>query len=394
MEDHTWMVHLNAELTQQMAKYPNLSKEKGFLYKAVGTALAASQNVSYVQEQMQSYLEGIRSLEPSEREGPISVLACCAESHLDLALTVVRAFDAAAQKSRLSGVLTVWEENEEAKRAKMCAALMLAYSRIALHAPRELLCSRVEMVIVENILCQYRSSSQDVELKLALIQSVAEVSCAIQGVSNVKSFNFSSKRVLLAILLDFMEQEPVGCPASPVPCKAVLALEHLSKIKPSLTREENCHLLRQCSQGLIALPPLEPSREEGEAAKDAQHGQSLYRQSLGALSRLMTTLEEDLTSSWLQETFHVACHYLPLEQARDFLKAVSGSMLSFSPTCANAARKWMMIFLEQRGRELLPEVPEVLTVLYDRLPACQQDALRVSLMPYLCWPPITQRQLN
>ena len=41
---------------------------QGFLYKAVGTALAASQNISYVQEQMQSYLEGISSLEASERE--------------------------------------------------------------------------------------------------------------------------------------------------------------------------------------------------------------------------------------------------------------------------------------------------------------------------------------
>ncbi|XP_064360624.1 maestro heat-like repeat-containing protein family member 2B [Dromaius novaehollandiae] len=38
-----------------------------------------------------------------------------------------------------------------------------------------------------------------------------------------------------------------------------------------------------------------------------------------------------------------------------------------------------MIFLEQRGRELLPEVPEVLTILYDRLPACQQGALKESL---------------
>ena len=42
----------------------------------------------------------------------------------------------------------------------MCAALMLAYSGIALHAPRELLCCGLETVIVENILCQYRSSSQ------------------------------------------------------------------------------------------------------------------------------------------------------------------------------------------------------------------------------------------
>ncbi|XP_067145724.1 maestro heat-like repeat-containing protein family member 2B [Apteryx mantelli] len=457
--NQTWIVHLNVELTQQMAKHPNLSKEKSFLYKAVGTALAASQNVSYVQEQMQKYLERISSLEASEREGPISVLACSAESHLDLALTAVQEFDAAERESRLSRVLTFQEENQKAKRAKMCAPLMLAYSQIALHAPKHLLCSRVETVIVENILRQYRSSPQDVELKLALIQSVTEVSCAIRGASNAKSFNFSAKRVLLAILLDLVEQEPMGCLASPVRCKAILALEHLSKIKPSLTREENCHLLRQCSQSLIALPPLEQTKEEGQAAKDAQHGQLLEtwlhsekewereralqvctqlmkayaerfadtgestfaqlgyligvlgplscdslvtsRQwALSCISCLLST-QAELMHMKKEEMKHfcdelsatdaesllktsskiakVACQYFPLEQARDFMKAVSGSMLSFSPTCANAAGKWMRIFLEQRGREILPEVPQVLAVIYDHLPACQQDNLKESL---------------
>ncbi|XP_068788301.1 maestro heat-like repeat-containing protein family member 2B [Struthio camelus] len=482
---------ISLELTQQLAKYPRLSKEKSFLYKAVGTALAASQNVSYVREQMQSYLEGINWSEPSEREGPLSVLACCAESHLDLALRAVQEFDVAGQKRTFSRALTFREEQQKEKRGKACAAVMLAFSRIALHAPKRLLCSRVETVIVENILCQYRSSSQDSELKLALIQSVTEVSSAIQGVSNEENFHFSSKRVLLELLLDLVKQEPVGSVPSPVCCKAILALEHLSKIKPSLTQEENCHLLHACFQSLFPLPPLERTREEGEAAKDTQHGESLYRQSLGALGQLVASLEEGLTSSWLKETFHlleawlhsekewereralqvctqltkayaersvdagestcaqlgsliavlgplscdslvtsrqwavdcvscllstqgeamhmkkeevkhfreelsatdvdsllktssqiakVVCQAFPSEQVRDFLKAVLGSMLSFSPTCARAAGHWMLIFLEQRGREILPEVLEVLSVIYDHLPACQQDYLKEFLL--------------
>ncbi|XP_068789936.1 maestro heat-like repeat-containing protein family member 2B [Struthio camelus] len=331
----------------------------------------------------------------------------------------------------------------------------------------------------------------DSELKLALIQSVTEVSSAIQGVSNEENFHFSSKRVLLELLLDLVKQEPVGSVPSPVCCKAILALEHLSKIKPSLTQEENCHLLHACFQSLFPLPPLERTREEGEAAKDTQHGESLYRQSLGALGQLVASLEEGLTSSWLKETFHlleawlhsekewereralqvctqltkayaersvdagestcaqlgsliavlgplscdslvtsrqwavdcvscllstqgeamhmkkeevkhfreelsatdvdsllktssqiakVVCQAFPSEQVRDFLKAVLGSMLSFSPTCARAAGHWMLIFLEQRGREILPEVPEVLSVIYDHLPACQQDYLKEFLL--------------
>ncbi|XP_064360030.1 maestro heat-like repeat-containing protein family member 2B [Dromaius novaehollandiae] len=469
-----------------MAHYPNFSKEKNFLYKAVGGALAVSQNISYIEEQLQSYLERVRRLEPSEREGPISVLASSAEGHFDLALKTVHDFAAAGENRRLPRVFTLQKEHQKENRAKTAAAVMLIYSKIALHAPKQQLLARVEMDIVENILCQYRTSPQDTELKLALIQSVTEVSCALQGVGTCENFSFASKRVLLELVLDFMKQEPLDCVASPVRYRAILAVEHLSKIKPSLTQKENCHLLQECFRSLFPLPPLEQTKE-GEAADDAEHAEALYARSLEALARLMTSLEEELTLSWLKETFHlleawlrsgkewereralyacthllktyterledarensseqfgsmigvlgplscdslatsrqravdciscllstqgkvmhtrevdlnhfcedlvaadvdsllrtsskiakVACKSFCSEQARGFLKAVLGSMLSFSPTCARAAGEWMLIFLKECGREMLLEVPEILTILYDHLPAAQQGSLK------------------
>ncbi|XP_068790031.1 maestro heat-like repeat-containing protein family member 2B [Struthio camelus] len=445
IENQAWLVHLNVELAQQMAKYPNLSKEKSFLYKAVGTALAASQSVTYVQEQMQSYLERLNSWEPSETEGAISVLACSAERHLDLALTTVQDFEAAGQKSRFSRLLNFQEENQKERRAKMCAPLMLAYSQIALHAPKQLLCSRVETVIVENILCQYRSSSQDLELKLALIRSVTEVSCAIQSVSNGASFNFSSKRVLLAILLSLYRR-----------CLGALG-QLMTTLEEDLTSswlKESFHLLEAwlhsekewereralqvCTQlmqayaerfvSTVSMGSLFPEAcgssvgaagvsrgrntmaDLGESTV-AQFGyltgvlgpltcDSLVtsrQQALNCISCLLSAQAEVLhvkkdemnhfceelsatdadsllkTSSKIAKT---ACQYIPWEQARDFMQAVLGSMLSFSPACAMAAGKWMIIFLQQRGREILPEVPGVLTVLYDHLPACRQNNLK------------------
>ena len=61
-------------------------------------------------------------------------------------------------------------------------------------------------------------------------------------------------------------------------------------------------------------------------------------------------------------SLQVACKYFCSEQARGFLKAVLGSMLSFSPTCARAAGEWMLIFLKECGREMLPEVKHPLFI--------------------------------
>ncbi|XP_065419049.1 maestro heat-like repeat-containing protein family member 2B [Chrysemys picta bellii] len=137
-------------------------------------------------------------------------------------------------------------------------------------------------------------------LKLTLIQNVTEISCAILETRDSQEFEFSYKQELLGYMLDFIKKEPLDSLASPVRYKAILAIEHLSKLKPSLTLEENRELLDQCFKSLFPLSPLEKTKEEGETAKDALHIQSLYVRSLEALAKLM---EEEPTADWFQEMF-------------------------------------------------------------------------------------------
>ncbi|KAM9121339.1 maestro heat-like repeat-containing protein family member 2B [Pangshura tecta] len=142
------------------------------------------------------------------------------------------------------------------------------------------------------------------DLKLTLIRNVMEISYAILETRDSQEFEFSHKLELLGYMLDFIKQEPLDSLASPVRYKAILAIGHLSKLKPSLTMEENRELLDQCLRSLFPLPPLEMMKEEGETAKDALHIQSIYVRSLEALGKLMETLlEEAPTVDWFQEMF-------------------------------------------------------------------------------------------
>ncbi|XP_043362722.1 maestro heat-like repeat-containing protein family member 2B [Dermochelys coriacea] len=93
-------------------------------------------------------------------------------------------------------------------------------------------------------------------LKLTLIQNVTEISCSILETRDSQKFEFSYKLELLGSMLDFIEKEPRDTLASPVRYKAILAIGHLSKLKPSLTLEENRELLDQCFKSLFPLPFL------------------------------------------------------------------------------------------------------------------------------------------
>ncbi|XP_068797128.1 maestro heat-like repeat-containing protein family member 2B [Struthio camelus] len=503
IESQAWTMGLSFELSQQKGSYPRLSREQAFLYKAIGVSLAVCPHVPYVRAEVKKYLLRTNYLEASEREGMICVVGGSAESHFHLALDLVQEFGSSMEERPVSGVFKRLKEYHQGKRAGTHMALMLAYSRIALCAPREQLLARVESDIVRGILQHYHASCQvlgftistkDVQLKLTLVQSVAEVSRAMQGAGGSHRVELSSKRELLGILLGLVKEEPRDCLVSPLRREAFLALGHLSKLKPSLSREENRDLLDQCLQSAMPLPAPEQAEEEGAAAADALRVQCLHAQTMGALGELVTALlEEDLTSGWCAEMLHVLeywltsakewereralqacaqllgayeerfertgeksfelfgsmvgllapfvcdspaasrqragaclghllrirgktldsgaeedevqplcqrlsapdaeaqlqassrlakiiCKYIPEAQATDFISAALDGMLSVRSACAQAAGEWLVTFLEKCGGQLSTKVPEILSIIYIRMPTMQQDTLRRVLL--------------
>nr|XP_005313743.3 maestro heat-like repeat-containing protein family member 2B [Chrysemys picta bellii] len=208
--DSAWSSQISLELSQQMAGYASPSKEKSFLYKALGTSLAVCQDLVHVKSQINTFLTTTDYMEAPEREGVISILALSAESHLDLTLNALQEFGAAMSKVKISGFIGHLKDYHRGKRGKTRSTLMLTYSNVAVHAPKEQLLSRVEADITGNILHHYRASCQvlgitvtnkDMYLKLTLIQNVTEISCAILETRDSQEFEFSYKQELLGYML-------------------------------------------------------------------------------------------------------------------------------------------------------------------------------------------------
>ncbi|XP_043362234.1 maestro heat-like repeat-containing protein family member 2B isoform X1 [Dermochelys coriacea] len=92
-----------------MADYASPSKEMvcslSFLYKALGTSLTACQDLVHVKSQIHTFLKTTDYMEAPERQGVISILAVCAESHMDLTLNALQEFGAAMSKVKISGFI-------------------------------------------------------------------------------------------------------------------------------------------------------------------------------------------------------------------------------------------------------------------------------------------------
>ncbi|XP_064360461.1 maestro heat-like repeat-containing protein family member 2B [Dromaius novaehollandiae] len=79
-------------------------------------------------------------------------------------------------------------------------------------------------------------------------------------------------------------------------------------------------------------------------------------------------------------SLQIVCKHIPPAQATDFLSAALDGMLLARSACAQAAGEWLLTFLETCGGQLFTEVPEILSIVYIRMPTMQQDTLRHFLL--------------
>ncbi|KAK2518845.1 hypothetical protein Q9233_012250 [Columba guinea] len=284
IEDETWSVGLSQQLSRQLGSSAPGSWQKLFLYKALGTALGGCRDLSHIQGQVLRFLQDTDSVELSETQGMISVVSHAAETHFNLVLDTVTAFT----RDRFYETSTGWKarlpqgtERPQATRA----ALMCVYSGIALRAPREQLLARVDREIMGTILQLSRVTQREMQLKLALVQSVTEVSSAIQTVGDAGSFELSSKQEVTQTLLDWIKEEP----ADSLVYGVFQALEELSKLRPALSREENRSLLAVCCQAVLSSPSQE-GMKRGRTVRAALNMQLLHRRSVEDLGHLIETL--------------------------------------------------------------------------------------------------------
>ncbi|XP_042299808.1 maestro heat-like repeat-containing protein family member 2B [Sceloporus undulatus] len=316
IDDNTWTQNLSRELENQMTSYSDQSIEKSFLYKALGVSLASCEDLNFVQERMQHLVKSANYMEASDREKVIQILSFSAKSHFDLTLDTLHEFGAGMDlKIQVSDIISRYKDYQRGRRGYLHQTLILTYGKVALRAPKELLFSRLENDLVKRVLHHYHKSCQvlgvsienkDINLKLAFVQSMIDISQAIHETQDFQNFQLTCKKELLNILLDFIKEEPLDSLETPLRPKSITAIAILSKVKPPLSIEDIRTVMDQSIKSLFPLPPLEQMKEKEEAERDAQDIEDLYTCSMNAFADLVKNIiEENPTSELMDEMFQL-----------------------------------------------------------------------------------------
>ncbi|XP_067161217.1 maestro heat-like repeat-containing protein family member 2B, partial [Apteryx mantelli] len=343
---------------------------KRFLYKALGTALAACGCLRHVRKQTLKHLKAANFLELWEAQGMVSVVSRCAESHFQLALSSVKEFTGTLKHQKSDTVRT------HATRA----ALMVTYGQMALRAPREQLLAHVERDVVGNVLQLYREGCQGVQAPS--LRALGQFMAALL------------RAELVSICLKDMVQVLRRWLASTHACERERALQVCVQLLGAYEDGREHRRDRTCEQfgslaGLLGPLTCDVSAVSRQRAATClghllQIGAPAettdvvpWTNEIGHLRERLGTVTSESLLATSANIAKLVCKYFPRGQATDFVSTVVESLLCARRVCAWAAGRWTLTFLGECGEQIFQEeVPELVRILYTCLQSTRQSTRR------------------
>ncbi|XP_078238281.1 maestro heat-like repeat-containing protein family member 2B [Pogona vitticeps] len=299
IEDDGWTQDVIINLEEQRPSYTDGSREKSFLYKALGVSLACCEDRAFVQGRLKELVEKSDFREAAQIEKVAKILSFSAAGHLGLTLATLEDCTAgmAAQNSG---------------QRQLHQALVFIYGQIALQAPKESLLLEAGTGILRRALGHYRASCQllgvtaenkGTHTELTFCKSVTDICNAVHEAQNA-SFRLACKEEILDTLLGFLERkrffETALCP------RAITAVVSVSQLKPCLPAEDLRGLLALVTRCLFPLPPLERLKKRARTEQEASVVEIKYTRSMEAMGKLIQVLvKEDPSSERTEEMIQV-----------------------------------------------------------------------------------------
>uniref|UniRef100_A0ABM5EY88 Maestro heat-like repeat-containing protein family member 2B n=1 Tax=Pogona vitticeps TaxID=103695 RepID=A0ABM5EY88_9SAUR len=343
MEDDRWTKNLILALEDQTGSYADGSLEKSVLYQVLGLSLACCADRTYVLHWLERLIESANYLEAAEKEKVAEILSFAALDHLDLTLATLDDCRAGVDlKTGLSALLTHHKDYKTGRRGHLLKTLILAYGRVAIRAPKELLLKSGEAEILKKVLDLYRMSfqvlgvkiesqaRQDTHLKLLFCESVASICKAISEAQD-GNFQLGCKKELLEALLAFLGTERLENLRSSLLPATISALVSLSHLKPRLPVEALREMLDGVIKSLFLLPPLERLKRIANDEQDASNIELMYTRSVEAMGKLFEVLvTEEPTSERIDVMFQlIEPWFLECEGSRE--RALQASFQVLAP---------------------------------------------------------------
>uniref|UniRef100_UPI00398E40DC maestro heat-like repeat-containing protein family member 1 n=1 Tax=Pristiophorus japonicus TaxID=55135 RepID=UPI00398E40DC len=192
---------------------------------------------------------------------------------------------------------------------KVKSTLILCYGQIMSRCPRDLILSRIETDILQNVLALFntkmfglKSKVKDLTLKLSLTNTVTLLAKALQPSEEHPPYHLSRKAELLSCMQELITAEPKEILSTWVRKSAMDACAALIKLQPSLSSETE--LISICLNRVFSLPDWESSTADQSTNMDMAERQKVHTDTMASVKGLLKQcLLLDLSPDGLHSVF-------------------------------------------------------------------------------------------
>eukprot|EP00455_Lapot_gusevi_P007712 TRINITY_DN13297_c0_g1_i8.p1 TRINITY_DN13297_c0_g1~~TRINITY_DN13297_c0_g1_i8.p1 ORF type:complete len:1353 (+),score=511.28 TRINITY_DN13297_c0_g1_i8:1-4059(+) len=153
MDNEGWLVELAEALCFSFEKYSVAnSSTKRVLSRYLGSVLAFVKNREFVKSKIDFMLAAVDNKDEVERQGCAQGLGLCSRTHLDIVLEKLTAVLKRVEGSKKSGFLGLGGPKEAPDADFIRSTVVLCLGYVTAYAPPDLITSRVDMHVFNNIL--------------------------------------------------------------------------------------------------------------------------------------------------------------------------------------------------------------------------------------------------
>ena len=204
--DDEWITQYGEQLAKQLELYKNETDLKRVAFKHLGLVLQKSTNKDFIKAKLEVMLSSADSNNENERTGCAQGIGYCSASHLDMTLERLQGpppkAAEPASKPKLLSFLSSSSSSKETTNT-VNNTVILSYGYIAAYSQPNLITSRIEISILNN-LKPIMISTKSLVTKECLIKTIDLIGKAMHPSHLKKEFIFKPKEDLIKILLAYL----------------------------------------------------------------------------------------------------------------------------------------------------------------------------------------------
>ncbi|XP_071811966.1 maestro heat-like repeat-containing protein family member 1 isoform X2 [Apostichopus japonicus] len=325
-ESEDWICELGNEFCKQMELYSEYPEEKNFLFKCLGVIMRKLTRKQVIQNCLDQMFDSVKHTSQVEREGCAVGLGFCASSHLDQALAKLEDITKKQMTRKSSGFFGLVKDKSEVDTERVKCTVMLCYGYLTLYAPSNVISSRVEANILNNINPHF-ANVKDTSVKQNLIRAVDLIGKSLHPDHLKKNYPFEKKTSLINHMQAYMKGEGKKELNNETRALALQACATLVKLDPALNEADMFDLIKTGTDCLFILPNgpfLSPKSKDEISDQQVQEWERLMSLSMDSLQQMLQeVLRKKLVPDEFMNIFkHIELWMLSLEEI-ERLRAVT-----------------------------------------------------------------------